>query len=101
VLDVAVDLRSHSSHFGKWFACELSDANKKILWIPPGFAHGFLSLVDNTILVYKCTQVYNPESERSIRWNDPDLNINWGIENPVVSERDNKAPLFQHLNNPF
>jgi dTDP-4-dehydrorhamnose 3,5-epimerase len=70
-------------------------------WIPAGFAHGFLTLEDDTVFFYKCTNVYNKEAEGCIRWNDPDLNIDWGIADPFVSERDTKAPPFSTLNFPF
>ncbi|HOS47143.1 MAG TPA: dTDP-4-dehydrorhamnose 3,5-epimerase [Bacteroidia bacterium] len=88
VIDIAVDIRKNSATYGKHIAVELTEENKMQLWIPPGFAHGFLSLVDETIFMYKCTNVYNKEAEDGIIWNDPDLNINWGIENPLVSEKD-------------
>ncbi len=94
VLDVAVDIRRDSQTYGEWLSQELSEDNKTMLWIPPGFAHGFLTLKDDTIFQYKCTNYYNKESEGSIRWNDPDLNIDWGVENPVVSEKDRTAPFF-------
>ena len=99
VLDVAVDIRRDSRTYGEWHSQELTEENKTMLWIPPGFAHGFLTLKDDTIFQYKCTNYYNKESEGSIRWNDPDLKIDWGIENPVVSEKDNAAPLFSELVN--
>ncbi len=101
VLDVAVDLRPESQTYGQWESLELNEENKWMYWIPPGFAHGFLSLHEGTILVYKCTEVFNKESERSIIWNDPTLNISWGIHNPIVSERDRLAPTFNELKNPF
>ena len=66
-----------------------------MLWIPPGFAHGFLSLEDHTVLLYKCTAPYNKDAEKGIRWNDPELNINWGISNPLLSEKDSNLPLFK------
>ena len=101
VLDVTVDIREDSPTYGKWLGYELSDQNKRMLWVPPGFAHGFVSLSDDTIFIYKCTNIYNRESENSIRWNDPQLNIDWGIENPLVSEKDKNAPLFSDLVSPF
>ena len=101
VLDVAVDIRKNSLTYGKWLSQELSEQNKIMLWIPPGFAHGFLTLEDDTIFQYKCTNYYNKESEGSILWNDKTLNIQWGIENPVVSDKDNAAPLFQDLISQF
>jgi len=101
VLDIAVDIRRHSPTFGKYHAITLSAANKLQFWIPPGFAHGFLALEDHTIFTYKCTNYYNRESERSIRWDDPDINIDWGIGSPLVSEKDNHAPLFRDFVSPF
>ncbi len=101
VLDVAVDLRKDSASFGQWVSVELSDQNKKMMWIPAGFAHGFVALEEDTVFVYKCTKQYNPESERSIRWNDPDLNIDWGIRDAILSEKDKNAPLFREIHSPF
>ena len=97
VIDIAVDLRRKSKTYGSYFALELSEQNKTIFWIPPGFAHGFVSLQDNTIFSYKCTQVYNKHSEASIRWDDPDLAIDWKIQNPIISEKDRNAPFFKEL----
>jgi len=101
VLDVAVDIRKGSPTYGKHFSVVLSGENKTLFWVPAGFAHGFLSLEDNTIFSYKCTQTYNKESEGSIRWNDPDINIDWGVNQPLVSEKDQNAPLFADLNSKF
>ena len=101
VMDVSVDIRKDSPTYGKWAAFELSEQNKRMLWIPPGFAHGFVTLEDDTVFIYKCTNVYNRESESSILWNDEELGIDWGIENPVISEKDSEAPLFRELNSPF
>jgi dTDP-4-dehydrorhamnose 3,5-epimerase len=101
VMDISVDIRKDSSTYGKWVAYELSERNKRMLWIPPGFAHGFVTLEDDTIFIYKCTNLYNRESENSIRWNDPDLNIDWGVENPVISDKDLRAPFFKALQSPF
>jgi dTDP-4-dehydrorhamnose 3,5-epimerase len=101
VLDVAVDLRRSSATYGKWAAIELSEQNKWMYWIPAGFAHGFLTLEENTVFFYKCTQVYNKESERGIIWNDPDLAIKWGTEQPVVSEKDKTAGKFRDFVSPF
>lgn len=99
--DVAVDIRKKSPFFGKWVSQLLSEENKLMLWIPPGFAHGFLALQDDTIFSYKCTAYYHHASERSLRWNDPQLNIDWGIQDPIISEKDRNAPLFIDFNNPF
>ena len=79
---------------GQYFSLELSLANKKMLWIPPGFAHGFLSLENNTIFNYKCTEFYNKDSEGSLLWNDKDLAIDWGVHDVIVSEKDDSASPF-------
>jgi len=88
--DVAVDIRRSSPHFGKWVGVELSASNKRIFWVPPGFAHGFLSLEDGTDFVYKCTAPYEPASEHSLLWDDPDVGIDWPLENvePELSAKD-------------
>lgn len=99
VLDVAVDIRPGSSTYGEHFALELSEENHTMMFIPRGFAHGFLTLEDNTIFSYKCDNYYHKESERSILWNDTELGIEWGTENPVLSEKDAAAPLFKSLTN--
>ncbi len=101
ILDIAVDLRKESSTFGKHFKHVLSGENKKQLYIPVGFAHGFLSLEDNTILNYKCSDYYEASAEASIRWNDPDLNIDWGIDAPILTEKDRLAENFVTFENPF
>lgn len=101
VLDVVVDVRKNSAYYGKWASTMLSEENKWMFWVPPGFAHGFLTLEDDTILFYKCTKFYKKESELAIRWNDPDLNIGWGINRPVLSEKDRNAPLFKSFKSPF
>jgi len=96
VFDVAVDIRVNSKDFGKWFGAKLSADNKKQLWIPKGFAHGFLTLSDSAEFLYKTTNFYNKNSERSIIWNDPDINIDWGSEvAPIVSIKDKNAPSFK------
>ncbi len=102
VLDVAVDLRKNSSTYGQWASIELTEDNKFMYWIPAGFAHGFVTLEDNTVFFYKCTNVYNKESEGSIRWNDPDLKIDWGNNlQPILSEKDKIAPLFADFQSPY
>lgn len=101
VLDVAVDIRKKSSTYGKHMVVELSEYNKTMFYIPPGFAHGFLTLEDNTLFSYKCTNNYNKESEGSILWCDKDLKIDWGISNPILSEKDKESPLFNSFNSPF
>ena len=72
-----------------------------MLWIPPGFAHGFISLEDNTILNYKCTDYYHPECEKTLSWNDPDFQIDWGVENPILSEKDTVTQPFTTFKSPF
>lgn len=101
VLDVVVDIRKNSTTFGKHFAIELTEENKKGLWVPPGFAHGFKTLQDQTLFYYNCTAGYNKESEGSILWNDPALKIDWQIANPILSEKDSQAPLFTNLHSKF
>ena len=101
VLDVAVDIRFGSPTLGKYYAVELSEENKNQLWIPSGFAHGFSVLSDSAIFSYKCTALYNKESERAILFNDPDLNINWKINKPIVSEKDLKAKRFKEIEKDF
>jgi dTDP-4-dehydrorhamnose 3,5-epimerase len=101
VLDVAVDIRFGSPTYGKHFALELSDENHSQLWMPPGFAHGFSVLSDQAIFAYKCTSFYSKENERAIIYNDPDLNIDWKVNNPIVSEKDLKASLFKNIEKDF
>lgn len=101
VMDVAVDIRKNSPTYGKHFSLELSALNKTMLYIPEGFAHGFLVLEDNTIFSYKCSRTYNKEAEDGIFWNDTDLNINWNIQNPILSEKDKIAKRFREFNSPF
>lgn len=96
--DVAVDIRKDSETFGQWFGVELSGENHKQFWIPAGFAHGFIALENNTHFLYKTTDYYSKECERSILWNDPDLNINWPVEenlNVILTEKDSFAPLIK------
>lgn len=98
VFDVAVDLRRSSPFFGKWVSARLSAENKHQMWIPPGFGHGFLALSERADVLYKATDYYHKEGERSIRWDDPDLAIDWPIpegEEPLISTKDANAPLLQ------
>ncbi|WP_088890089.1 dTDP-4-dehydrorhamnose 3,5-epimerase [Leptolyngbya ohadii] len=96
IYDVAVDIRKSSPTFGQWVGYELSGANKRQLWIPPGFAHGFISLEDGTEVLYKTTDYYAPAHERSILWNDPDLGIHWQLDGePIVSAKDQAGQPFQ------
>ena len=101
VLDVAVDIRKNSPTYGKHVSAHLSGENKTMFWIPPGFAHGFSTLEDNTIFSYKCSGVYNKESEGSLMWNDTDLNIDWKIKNPIISEKDQNSALFTNFKSLF
>jgi dTDP-4-dehydrorhamnose 3,5-epimerase len=98
VLDVAVDLRKSSPGFGQWVGEVLSAENRRQLWVPPGFGHGFLVLSETAEFEYKCTNYYAPEFERSIRWDDPDIGIEWRLpvgEQPVLSGKDTAAPFFR------
>jgi len=101
VLDVAVDIRKDSPTYGQHFSIKLSEKNKTIFWIPPGFAHGFVTLEDDSIFTYKCTGVYNKESEGALLWSDKDLNIDWGVENPLVSDKDLVAGNFINFESQF
>ena len=97
VFDVAVDIRENSPTFGKWEGVILSENNKKIFFIPKGYAHGFVSLSDITDFEYKVSNYYSKEHERSIVWNDPDIGIKWPISEPILSEKDALNPLFSKL----
>lgn len=101
VLDVVVDIRKKSATYGKHFAIELSEENKTMLWVPEGFAHGFLTLRDETIFYYKCNNYYNKASEGCVMWNDPDLNIDWKAVNPVLSDKDKAGTPFGKFVSPF
>ncbi len=101
VLDVAVDLRKNSPTYGQWESVVLDAKNKLMYWVPEGFAHGFLTLKEDTVFFYKCTNYYNRESEGSLRWDDLSLGINWNFDNPILSEKDKIAPLFESFKSPF
>jgi dTDP-4-dehydrorhamnose 3,5-epimerase len=95
VFDVAVDIRRSSPHFGQWVGAELSADNKRLFWVPPGFAHGFIVLSESADFLYKCTTLYAPAHERSIAWNDPAIGIDWPIQGtPQLSAKDAAAPLL-------
>lgn len=101
VLDVAVDIRKNSPWYGKYVAVELSEYNRLMLWIPPGFAHAFLALDEENELIYKVTKEYSPEHERGIVWNDPQIGVRWGVENPILSEKDRNLPPLKDAENNF
>jgi dTDP-4-dehydrorhamnose 3,5-epimerase len=96
IVDVAVDMRRSSKSFGRWEAVRLSGDNKRMLWIPPGFAHGFCVLSEEAHVLYKATDFYAPEYERTLAWNDPDLKINWQLNSePIVSVKDQRGSAFR------
>ncbi len=101
VVDVAVDIRKGSPTYGHYHAVELDAISKRMFYIPEGFAHGFLTLEDDTIFSYKCTNYYNKESEGSILWSDETIGIKWNVENPILSDKDKIAPLLKDFNSPF
>jgi dTDP-4-dehydrorhamnose 3,5-epimerase len=97
VRDIAVDVRVGSPTFGRHVAVELSEENRRQFWVPRGFAHGFVVLSDSADFVYKCDAPYSPRDELIVRWNDPAIGIDWGIDNPTLSERDALAPLLSQV----
>ncbi len=101
VLDVALDIRKDSPTYGQHFSVVLSGELKNQLWIPPGFAHGFIALEDDTLFSYKCTNVYAPNFEQTILWNDPILNIDWKLDNQIISEKDKVGLPFHNFESPF
>lgn len=101
VLDVAVDLRKNSPTFKQWVGVELSAENKKQLLIPRGFGHGFVTLTDDVEFLYKADNYYAPEADAGIRWNDQDIGVEWGIENPILSEKDKKNPFIKNCKELF
>lgn len=101
VLDAAVDIRKNSPTYGEHVTIELTEENKTMFYIPPGFAHGFATLRDNTIFSYKCTQTYHKESEGTVLWNDSDLKIDWQLENPLLSDKDMNGIIFKSFESPF
>lgn len=100
-LDVAVDIRVGSPTYGKAFSVELNLVNNYIFWIPPGFAHGFSSLKEETVFLYKCTAMYNKSSEGTILFNDQELDIDWKVKSPIVSEKDLQGTAFSQFKSPF
>ena len=101
VLDVAVDLRHESPTYKQWVAVELSAENKKQLMIPRGFGHGFVTLTDEVEFLYKADNYYAPEADGGIRWNDPEIGVGWGVENPILSAKDEKNPFLKDLGEVF
>lgn len=103
VLDIAVDIRKDSSTYGKHVSIELSEKNHRMLWMPPGFLHGFITLEDHTIFTYKVTRLYDRSAEIGVLWNDPDLGINWGMDPSelLLSEKDKELPAFKNFISPF
>lgn len=101
VVDVVVDIRKGSKTYGESYAIELSAANQLMFWIPPGFAHGFETLEDNTIFLYKCTNMYHKASEGGLLWNDPALKIQWRTQEPIVSDKDQILPKLIDFTSPF
>lgn len=98
IFDVAVDIRKNSKTFGKWVGEILSEENKNMLYIPAGFAHGFVVLSDEAELIYKASNEYSPDNDRGVRWNDKDINIQWGIDfEPLISEKDAKQPYLKDI----
>lgn len=101
VLDVAVDLRVDSPTYGKYVSAVLTGENHHQLFVPEGFAHGFSVLEDNTIFAYKCSNFYHKESEGNIVYNDPDIHVEWGVENPILSDKDKVGPTLREFVTPF
>lgn len=101
ILDVAVDIRAGAPTYGKWVAVELSADNGRQLFVPKGFLHGFVTLMDDTEVQYKCTDLYAPENDGAVRWDDPALGIDWGVTAPVLSDKDARAPLLADIGTPF
>lgn len=100
ILDVAVDIRKNSPTFGKWISEKLTEENKHMLYIPAGFAHGFVVLSDEAELLYKASNEFSKEHDRGVLWNDPDINVNWGIDfEPILSEKDKNQPRLKEIKN--
>jgi dTDP-4-dehydrorhamnose 3,5-epimerase len=101
IFDVAVDIRKGSPQYGRWAGVELTEQNKLMLYVPPGFAHGFQVLSETAEVMYKCTDEYSPPEDRGIIWNDPDVNIAWPLKDPVLSGKDKVHPLLREADNNF
>ena len=101
IFDVAVDIRNGSPTFGKWVSARISSDNHAAMWVPPGFAHGMLTMTDDSEVIYKLTSEYSAKDERSIRWNDPTIGIHWPLNNPILSKKDAEAPLLNEVDNNY
>jgi dTDP-4-dehydrorhamnose 3,5-epimerase len=101
ILDVAVDIRRGSPFYSKWIGVELNEENNFILYVPAGFAHGFIILTDTAGVAYKCTKEYSPEYDRGIIWNDPDIAIDWRVSSPLLSNKDSRHPCLRDADNNF
>jgi dTDP-4-dehydrorhamnose 3,5-epimerase len=101
IYDVAVDIRKGSPHYGKWVGVELTEENKHLLYVPPGFAHGFQVVSDAAEVMYKCTEEYSAADDRGIIWNDPDINVAWPLRDPLLSEKDKVHPGLKDADNNF
>ena len=101
IFDVAVDIRNGSPTFMQWISTELSEENNRMFYVPPGFAHGFVVVSDIADVIYKCTKEYSPGDDRGIIWNDLDIQIQWPIQEPVLSEKDSRHPLLRDADNNF
>ncbi len=99
IYDVAVDIRIGSPWYGKWIGVQLSDTNRQMLYVPPGFAHGFLTLSETADILYKCTEEYSPENDQGIIWNDPNIGIHWNVTNPLLSRKDSRLPGLHDAEN--
>lgn len=97
IRDVVVDIRDGSPSYGRWAAVELSEENGQQLWVPPGFLHGFVTLTDNTRVAYKVTDYYSKEHDGSVAYNDPDLGVDWGVDDPILSDKDAAAPRLKDV----
>ena len=97
IFDVAVDIRAGSPTFGQWYGAFLNDENRQQLYVPAGFAHGFCVTSDIADVAYKCTTDYQPEQDAGVRWNDPEIGIEWPIDNPLLSEKDQQSPFLKDL----
>lgn len=97
IYDVAVDIRADSPTYGQWYGVILNDSNRQQLYIPPGFAHGFCVISETVDVTYKCTALYVPSEDAGIRWDDPDIGIDWPVSEPLVSDKDRQAPLLRDI----